>query len=62
MKKQISPENHVVVFSDHKIRRVFHDGAWWFSVTDVIKSLTDSANPRDYWYKMKLRVKKRGWS
>lgn len=49
-------ENHVVVFSDHKIRRVFLEDAWWFSVVDVIQSLTDSINPRDYWYKMKIRV------
>ena len=24
---------------------------------DIIASLTDSINPRDYWYKMKIRVK-----
>lgn len=51
-----TPENHIVVFSDQKIRRVFIDDAWWFSVIDVIQTLTDSPNPRDYWYKMKIRV------
>ena len=30
---------------------------WYFSVIDVIQILTDSVNPRDYWYKMKIRVK-----
>jgi len=50
------PENHIVVFSDQKIRRVFLKDAWWFSVIDVIHILTDSNNPRDYWYKMKVRV------
>jgi len=30
---------------------------WYFSVIDVVAVLTDSANPRDYWYKMKIRVK-----
>lgn len=24
---------------------------------DVVEALTDSDNPRDYWYKMKIRVK-----
>lgn len=24
---------------------------------DIISALTDSENPRDYWYKMKIRVK-----
>lgn len=30
---------------------------WYFSVIDVVEILTDSTNPRDYWFKMKLRVK-----
>ncbi len=29
------PENHIVVFNDHTIRRVFIDDLWWFSVIDV---------------------------
>lgn len=57
MNKKMVAENHIVVFNDRKIRRVFIDDAWWFSVVDVIQALTDSTNPRDYWYKMKLRVK-----
>lgn len=56
MSTSLTSENHIVVFSDHKIRRVFFDDAWWFSVIDVIQTLTDSPNPRDYWYKMKIRV------
>jgi hypothetical protein len=28
-----------------------------FSVVDVVEALTDSVNARDYWFKMKLRVK-----
>jgi len=30
---------------------------WYFSVVDVVGALTDSVNPRDYWFKMKIRVK-----
>jgi hypothetical protein len=30
---------------------------WYFSVIDVVEILTDSNNPRDYWFKMKIRVK-----
>ena len=30
---------------------------WYFSVIDVIEVLTNSSNPRDYWFKMKIRVK-----
>ena len=28
-----------------------------FSVVDVVETLTESTNPRDYWFKMKQRVK-----
>ena len=30
---------------------------WYFSVIDIIEVLTESSNPRDYWFKMKQRVK-----
>ena len=30
-------------------------GQWYFSVVDIIGALTDSPNPRDYWYRMKRR-------
>ncbi len=57
MSNQIDKDSHIVVFNDNNIRRIFHEGAWWFSVSDVIQALTESTNPRDYWYKMKIRVK-----
>ena len=57
MSDRKDPEKHIVVFSDVKIRRIFHEEAWWFSVVDIIRALTGSPNPRDYWYKMKIRVK-----
>lgn len=57
MNKDVKSNEQIVVFKDKKIRRTFHENAWWFSVIDVIQALTDSTNPRDYWYKMKIRVK-----
>ena len=30
---------------------------WYFSVIDVIEILTNISNSRDYWFKMKVRVK-----
>ena len=46
-------------FDNYNIRRVFDEESetWWFSVIDVVRALTDSANARDYWFKMKQRVK-----
>lgn len=47
----------MAVFRGKKVRRTIYRNEWWFSVIDVIAVLTDSMNPRDYWYKMKIRVK-----
>ncbi len=52
-------ENSLAVFEDYKIRRVYDEKTerWYFSVVDVVGALTGSVNPRDYWFKMKIRVK-----
>lgn len=55
-------DQSLTVFEDHHIRRIFDatTETWFFSVIDVVAALTDSANPRDYWFKMKIRVKTEG--
>jgi prophage antirepressor-like protein len=53
---KINKENKLIVFEDKRIRRTWHNQEWWFSVVDVVEALTYSVNPRDYWYKMKIRV------
>ena len=55
--KDIEPQNKLVLFQSKEIRRLWHENEWLFSVIDIVAVLTDSANPRDYWYKMKIRVK-----
>lgn len=47
--------NALVVFQDKKIRRIWHENAWYFSVVDIIEVLTDSPTPRQYWGKVKDR-------
>ena len=46
-------------FDGQAIRRVYDEttDTWWFSVIDIVQVLTDSENARDYWFKMKQRVK-----
>jgi DNA-damage-inducible protein D len=39
----------LVVFQDKKIRRVWHNEEWWFSVADIIDALIDSEDARTYW-------------
>ncbi|MEI8011980.1 MAG: Bro-N domain-containing protein [Candidatus Omnitrophota bacterium] len=48
-------EKTLVVFENKKIRRIFHENEWFFSVVDVIEALTDSPTPRQYWGKIKDR-------
>ena len=52
-------DHELALFENYKIRRHFDEEneRWYFSVVDVVGALTDSVNPRDYWFKMKLRVK-----
>jgi len=52
-----SPEGRIIVFGAKQIRRAWVDEQWYFSVVDIIGALTDSPNPRDYWYRMKRREK-----
>jgi DNA-damage-inducible protein D len=58
-KKVASVENSVdklVVFEDQKIRRVFHNGEWYFSIIDVVDVLIRSSNSRRYWSDLKIQL------
>lgn len=54
--KNIDLQNKLVVFQDKNIRRIWQDEEWFYSVVDIIGVLTDSKNPRDYWYRVKKRA------
>ena len=49
----------LAIFEGKKIRRQWNgkEEKWYFSVVDIVTALTNSVNPRDYWFKMKIRVK-----
>lgn len=49
-------QDKIVVFQSKHIRRIWLNDEWYFSVVDVVGVLTESTNPRDYWFKMKIRV------
>ena len=49
----------VKLFEHKKVRSHWDDKdeCWYFSIIDVVEILTDSSNARDYWFKMKIRIK-----
>lgn len=53
----INNQNKLSIFKGKEIRKTIYNDEWWFSVVDIVEVLTDSVSPRDYWYKMKVRVK-----
>ncbi len=49
----------IKLFEEKKVRTHWDEKKqqWYFSIIDVVEVLTSSTNPRDYWFKMKLRVR-----
>lgn len=56
--KGTDKKQQIKFFENSKIRSVWSEAEqkWYFSVIDVVAALTESVNPRDYWFKMKKRV------
>ncbi len=50
--------NEIKLYENKEIRSVWDNEKeeWYFSVVDVVAVLTDSKNPRDYWYRVKKRM------
>ena len=40
--------NRIILFQEKQIRRVWKDDEWWFVIEDIVLTLTDSANPKNY--------------
>ena len=57
-----SKNKAIALFEGNQIRRHWDDEKelWYFSVVDVVLILTDSPDPKDYWYRMKKREKLSG--
>lgn len=54
----IIESKELVLFENNKIRRQEYNGEWYYSIVDIIGTLTQSKNPRDYWYRLKIRLEK----
>jgi prophage antirepressor-like protein len=56
-------QNKIIVFESRKIRRIWYDDEWYFSVADVCGALTDSSDEltaRKYWNKLSQRLREEG--
>ena len=55
-------ENKIKVFENRQVRTLWNaeEEEWYFSVIDVVAILTDSEEPKNYWYVLKNRLKKEG--
>jgi len=55
--------NSIKLFEEKKIRSSWNEEEkeWYFAVIDIVAILTDSSDPKDYWYRMKKREKVSGF-
>jgi len=51
-----SENNKLAVFEVKHIRKLFHEGEWWFSIIDVIEFLVGGDRPRKYWNDLKSKL------
>ncbi|MCL5283917.1 MAG: hypothetical protein M1330_04310, partial [Armatimonadetes bacterium] len=50
----------IALFRKKRVRRVWHEEKWYFSIVDVVGILTDSVDALAYWRKLKQRLKTEG--
>ena len=56
-------ETQLVPFKGVQVRKVFHEGEWWFSIVDVVQALSETANAARYWSDLKRQmIDKEGFS
>jgi hypothetical protein len=55
------PGGSVAIFEGQRIRRQWVEDRWLFSVIDVVGLLTESADPRKYWFDMKRYIQAEGF-
>lgn len=55
MNKKEQNKTYPTIFKEREVRRTWHNEQWYFSVTDVVKILTDSTDVKQYIKKMRSR-------
>lgn len=60
--RSMTKDEAVKIFNRQRVRTHWDEEAekWYFSIVDVVAILTDSADARKYWSKLKQRLKAEG--
>ena len=61
MADEIADNKALVVFQEKRIRRIWYNGEWWFSVVDVVHALEASTIPKRYWSDLKAKLSEEGF-
>jgi prophage antirepressor-like protein len=58
----MTKQQAIQLFEQKQVRTLWDDEQekWYFSIVDVVSVLTDSADGRKYWNKLKQRLKEEG--
>ncbi len=61
MANEIIDHRFLVVFQGRNIRRIWFNDEWWFSVIDIISTLTPTDRARKYWSDLKAKLQEEGF-
>ncbi len=58
---RMGSKDALVVFQDKRIRRVWYNDRWYFSIIDVVCALEASSIPKRYWSDLKSKLSDEGF-
>jgi hypothetical protein len=58
----VDETSKIAAFEGKNIRKIFHEGEWWFSAIDIVEVLTGSSIPRRYWSDLKKKLISEGFT
>lgn len=61
-KEYMDENTKIAIFKGKEIRKIIYKNEWWFSVIDIIATLTGSDRPRKYWSDLKKRLDEEGYT
>jgi hypothetical protein len=59
---KVEQSTQIALFKGKEIRKTIHNNEWWFSIIDIIETLTGSDRSRKYWSDLKKKLIKEGYN